>query len=88
MGGAVIVMLECSGLIRGYKANRPLSNEERREQLYQGRSLRVDSLYEMAVIRMNSSFMEMVDKYYSFKGVISFVAIFFLVGVLFFIRPL
>ena len=61
-----------TGLYSPFKINRPLSGEEIKNQLrqdYTGMG-KVDSLAldDTVVIRMNSTYLELVDKYYSDRG--------------------
>uniref|UniRef100_UPI0036DECCB6 DUF6708 domain-containing protein n=1 Tax=Photorhabdus sp. RM322S TaxID=3342825 RepID=UPI0036DECCB6 len=60
-----------------YKLNRPLTQQEKDYQLYQGKPTRLtgktgEYMIEYdTVIRMNSTYMETVDKYYRNKGFVS-----------------
>lgn len=56
------------GLLSKFKINRPLTEEERAYQLRQDRKLKIEPLYQLSVIRMNSTYLEMVDKFYAWKG--------------------
>lgn len=67
--------MEYTGLIRKYSVNRPLTNQERKEQLHQKQRLDVDPAYQLSVIRMNSTFMEVVDKYFAWKGMPTMVGL-------------
>ena len=63
--------MEYSGLIQKYKVNRPLSEEERKDQLKQKQKLDVEPHYLFAVIKSNSTYLELVDKYYGWRGWLS-----------------
>ncbi|KOY60217.1 hypothetical protein AM629_20610 [Photorhabdus heterorhabditis] len=60
-----------------YELNRPLTQQEKDDQLYQGKPTRLmgktgEYMIEYdTVIRMNSTYMETVDKYYRNKGFVS-----------------
>jgi hypothetical protein len=60
--------MEYSGLITKYKVNRPLTEEERAEQLKQNKRLDVEPHYNLSAIRINSTYLEVVDKYYPWRG--------------------
>lgn len=64
--------MEYQGLIQKFKINRPLSQEERSLQLLQGQRLEVDPVHQRSVVKLNSTFMEAVDKYFSWKGMLTF----------------
>lgn len=64
--------MEYSGLIQKYKINRPLTEEEKAQQLKQKERLEVEPHYHLAVTRLNSTYLECVDKYYEWKGSLSF----------------
>lgn len=63
------------GLIVKYPANRPLSEQERAHHLKQKQRLNVEPHYQLSVIKLNSTYLESVDKWFGWKGVISAVAI-------------
>ena len=56
------------GLLLKFKVNRPLTEEEQAYQLKQDKRLNVEPLNQLSAIRMNSTYLEMVDKYYGWKG--------------------
>lgn len=60
--------MEYSGLIQRYKINRPLTEEERELQLKQKQKLDVVPHYAFSVIKLNSTYMEMADKYFGWRG--------------------
>ena len=51
-----------------YKVNRPLSEDEIRNHLPQKVLHRSAPWYQLSVIRMNSTFLECVDKFYGIRG--------------------
>jgi len=63
------------GLSRKYAVNRLLTKSEKDWQLRQRTRLNVEPHYQLSVIKMNSTFLESVDKWYGWKGVMSCVAI-------------
>ncbi|KAA1174571.1 DUF6708 domain-containing protein [Photorhabdus heterorhabditis] len=64
-------------LYNPYKLNRPLTWVEKHDQLCQGKPTKITAKYGLyivdhdTVIRMNSTYMETVDKYYREKGFVS-----------------
>ena len=69
------------GLYQPYKINRPLTKEEKNNQFKQGKHRKVKALYcGESVIRMNSTYLETVDKFYKNKGVDSLWALMIFFG--------
>jgi hypothetical protein len=64
--------VEYSGLVQKYPINRPLTDEERELQLKQKQRLDVEPHYGLGVIKMNSTYLELADKYYGFRGWLTF----------------
>ncbi|CAK9886292.1 MAG: hypothetical protein XXXJIFNMEKO3_02720 [Candidatus Erwinia impunctatus] len=65
------------GLFIKYKLNRPLNSQERACQLHLDKA--VDLLgggveNDITVININSNYLELVDKFYPFKGMVGFLA--------------
>lgn len=60
--------MDTFGLIQPYRLNGPLTEEERALWLDQRLRLNVTPQYELSVIRMNSTFLEVVDRWFSFRG--------------------
>jgi hypothetical protein len=56
------------GLYRKFPINRDLTRDERAQQLKQGIRLEVEPAYQLSVIRSNSAYLELVDKFYPWKG--------------------
>lgn len=67
--------MEYQGLVQKFKINRPLAAEEKKLQLLQGQLLEVDPVHQRSVVKLNSTFLEAVDKYFSWKGMVTFFAI-------------
>lgn len=62
-----------SGLIWKYKVNRPLSEDERILRLKQDERLAVEPADEAALIKVNSTYLESLDKYFMEKGWLTLV---------------
>lgn len=63
-------MMNYTGLYTPYKLNRPLTEKERDSQFRQGKWRRVKFVIdEHSVVRINSTYMETVCKYYSGVGI-------------------
>ncbi|WP_027819747.1 MULTISPECIES: DUF6708 domain-containing protein [Paraburkholderia] len=65
--------MEYTGLINKYKINRPLTDEERRNRLDPSIRLDVSPNYFSSTISVNSRYLEVADKYYGWKGALTFV---------------
>ncbi|WP_455427052.1 DUF6708 domain-containing protein [Dryocola sp. LX212] len=63
------------GLFFPFKVNRPLTKEEKQSRFVQGKRRRISGEAAVldldTVIRMNSSYMEIVDKFYPTKGYVA-----------------
>jgi len=62
------------GLFPKFKFNRPLKADEKKNQLKQNEKINLDGqsvVPDLKVIAMNSHFLELVDKYFSAKGLMS-----------------
>ncbi|SQJ22639.1 Uncharacterised protein [Serratia rubidaea] len=67
------------GLFPKFKLNRPLNQEERAYQLHQRQPVDLAGqsvVSDIKVITINSHYLELVDKYYSYKGIGSLIAFF------------
>jgi len=75
------------GLYPKYKTNRPLNDEEKKNQLIQADPIMLKNNREMvsdaSVVRINSIYLELIDKYYGQKGFASFFMIFIILMVSF-----
>jgi len=77
--------MDFTGLNRfnAYKINRPLSDEERAESLDTNRSEELDPFDWLSTIKLNSAYMELVDRWYPWKGFSSWLGIIFFAPLLF-----
>ena len=65
------------GLFPKFKFNRPLKADEKKNQLKQNEKINLDGqsvVPDLKVIAMNSHFLELVDKYFAAKGLMSLLA--------------
>ena len=76
--------MDFSGLVGKFSLNRPLSSDDYKYQLKQGIRLDVEPHDILAVIKMNSTFLESVDKWFGYRG---FTTAFAITGILIFIFP-
>ena len=60
--------MQYTGLMRKYGVDRALTDQERERQLKQKERLEVEPAYQLSVIRLNSTYMELVDKFFAWKG--------------------
>ncbi len=68
------------GQLPKYPINRPLTEDERADQLKQKQKLKdVEPHYNLSVIRINSTYLEIVDKFYVWKGMMFFIGMFFVI---------
>lgn len=67
--------MEYTGLIQKFKVNRPLNDEERALKLDQNKRLDIRPEHQLSVIRLNSTFLEIVDVYFSWKGAATLAAL-------------
>lgn len=65
--------MEYTGLYQKYAINRPLTRLELEHALNIHQKLDLPLAYQLAVIRINSTYLELVDKYFRWKGVMSSV---------------
>ena len=70
--------MEFTGIFVKYPVNRPLTEQERAQQLKQGQRLNVEPLYQLSVIKMNFTYLESVDKWFGWKGFLTLVALAFM----------
>ena len=77
-------MMNYTGLYTPYNLNRPLTENERNGQFCQGKRRRINAIMdESSVIRMNSTCLETVCKYYSGTGISSSMIAVLAFGILF-----
>lgn len=60
--------MDYTGLRARYKINRPLTDEDRSGQLRLDRKASAEPLDWMSVIKINSTYLELVDRWYPVKG--------------------
>jgi hypothetical protein len=71
--------VDFSGLVKNYPLNRPLTDQERQHHLLQTKRLEVEPLDQLAVIKMNSTYLETVDKWFGWKGFVTTISLAILV---------
>jgi hypothetical protein len=77
--------MEYSGLTGKYPVDRRITRQECDDQLHQKQHLDIEPAYQLSVIRMNSTYLELVDKYFGDKGSITtFMGSVFLIITVFF----
>jgi hypothetical protein len=59
------------GLVVKYPVGRLLSIREKAHHLHQKRRLNIEPRYQLSVIKFNSTFLESVDKWFAWKGMVS-----------------
>lgn len=63
--------MDYTGLIhKDYKFNRELTAEERKHQLKQKQRLESTPCYDLSVVKLNSTYLDLVDRYYAWRGVL------------------
>ncbi|EJD6046890.1 DUF6708 domain-containing protein [Providencia rettgeri] len=70
--------MDIYGLHPKFKLNRPLTNKEREGHLDQNRRLELtqeEVIPDLTVIQINSHYLELVDKFYSGRGYMSFLSL-------------
>jgi hypothetical protein len=75
--------LDTQGLVTAFKVNRPLSQNEQRHRLRVGKPCSTTPHYELSLIKLNSTYVECVDKWFSMRGFLAmggglFSALFFI----------
>jgi hypothetical protein len=65
--------VEYTGLTVKFKVNRPLSEREREERLDVKRRLDQKLAYQLSVTRLNSTYLETADKFYGWRGFLTFI---------------
>jgi hypothetical protein len=66
--------MDFSGLVGKYSTNRLLTEQERAHQLRQKHRLNVEPHYQLSVIKMNSNYLESLDKWFGWKGVLTAIS--------------
>lgn len=72
--------MDFNGFFGSYPANRPLTDKEHERRLKQKQRLDIDEADDLSVIRFNSTYLEVVDKWFAWRGVNSTIALVGLVG--------
>lgn len=67
--------MDNAGLIGKFKVNRPLTEQEKQNHLKQKERLTVEPHYQLSVIKLNSTYLESVDKWYGDKGLITAIGL-------------
>lgn len=62
------------GLIKKFPIDRPLTNEDRKYQLKQSERLDLKPYADLVTIKLNSTYLEVVDKFYAMKGLLTALA--------------
>ncbi|OQS43864.1 DUF6708 domain-containing protein [Chromobacterium haemolyticum] len=73
--------MEYTGLLQKHKVNRPPSSLDRENQLHQEKRLNIKIGHELTVIEINSSYLEVVDKFFFWKGGLTTACSLLLVGI-------
>jgi len=68
--------MDLAGLVKRFAVNRPLTESEIELRLLQKSRLDLSPHYQMSVIRMNSTYLETVDKWFLQKGMLTLISIF------------
>lgn len=63
--------MEYTGLSRKYTVDRALTEQERNSQLKQKQKTGIEPVYQLSVIQLNSTYLELVDKYFAWKGLLT-----------------
>jgi|EP01034_Spumella_vulgaris_P042960 hypothetical protein len=63
------------GLLVKFPSKRPLNEQERAHHLKQKQRLNLNPHYQLSVIKLNSTYLESVDKWFGWKGLLSVLAI-------------
>lgn len=74
-----------TGLIPKYKVGRPLTKGEKEAHLPQDKALGLEPTSALSITKMNSTFLEVADKYYPWKGLWTVIMLFALSMALFMI---
>ena len=60
--------LDTQGMVAGYKVNRPLNPHEQQHRFNIRQPASTQPHYELSLIKLNSTFVECVDKWYAIRG--------------------
>ncbi len=67
--------MDFSGIVVPFRINRPLTEQEKAHQLHQKRRLALTPRDQLSVIKMNSTYLESVDKWFGWKGTVSLITV-------------
>jgi hypothetical protein len=67
--------MDYAGLLAKFRTSRPLTPAEHRYQLHQKERLDLEPHYQFSVIRLNSTYLELVDKWYGARGMLTAIAL-------------
>ena len=60
--------LDTNGMVTGYKVNRPLNQHEQQHRFNIRQPSSTQPHYDLSLIKLNSTFVECVDKWYAMRG--------------------
>ena len=63
--------LDTNGMVTGYKVNRPLNKHEQQHRFNIRQPSSTQPHYDLSLIKLNSSFVECVDKWYAMRGFVA-----------------
>ncbi|MEN1926583.1 DUF6708 domain-containing protein [Luteimonas qiangzhengi] len=66
-----------TGLIKKYPVNRLLTKQDRKYHLAQGERLDLSPYPDIVIVKVNSTYLEVVDKYFQGKGLLSLMVLAF-----------
>lgn len=72
--------MDFTGFNKAYQANRPLTDKERERRLLQKQRLDVRESDDLSAIRFNATYMEVVDKWFAWRGIPAMVGLVGVVG--------
>jgi len=67
--------MDFTNRIRVYSRKRQLTEQERRHHLRQKKRLALEPHYQLSVIKMNSTFLDSVDKWFGWKGLMTAISL-------------
>lgn len=69
--------LDTQGMVAGYKINRPLNTHEQQHRFNIRLSASNKPHYDLSLIKLNSTFVECVDKWFAMRGFLAMVGLLF-----------
>ncbi len=66
--------MQYKGMIFRYDVNRPLTKKEKENKLDTKKRIDAEPVYQLTVIKINSTFLEIVDKYFLAKGCLTTIS--------------